>query len=66
MLSLSLQQYDEFLKFHTVSTDKASMAVLQNAGSRIQKSAEGCFIGLASQRTAMSGITAPEKSSQYR
>ena len=44
MLSMSLQQYDEFLKSHTVSTDKTSTAMVKRAGSRIRKAVERYFI----------------------
>jgi predicted Zn-dependent protease len=44
MLSMSLQQYDQFLKSNTVSADKVSTAMVKDAGSRIQKAVETYFI----------------------
>jgi len=44
MLSMSLQQYDQFLKSHTVSADKVSTAMVKRAGGRIQKAVERYFI----------------------
>lgn len=44
MLSMSLQQYDEFLKTHTVSTDTAATAMVKRAGERIRKAVERYFV----------------------
>jgi len=44
MLSMSLQQYDEFLKSSTVSADKVSTVLVKGVGGRIQKAVERYFI----------------------
>jgi len=44
MLSMSLQQYDEFLKSHTISADMASTAMVKRAGERIRKAVERYFV----------------------
>jgi len=44
MLSMSLQQYDQFLKDNQVSTDQFSTALVKKVGGRIQKAVERYFI----------------------
>ena len=44
MLSMSLQQYDQFLKENPVSTDTASTALVKEVGGSIQKAVERYFI----------------------
>jgi len=41
---MSLQQYDDFLKSHTLSTDTVSTAMVKNTGGRIQKAVERYFV----------------------
>ncbi|MBN2283662.1 MAG: M48 family metallopeptidase [Deltaproteobacteria bacterium] len=43
MLSLSLQQYDEFLKAHTVSTDEQQTALVNKVGGRVKAAVEQYF-----------------------
>ncbi len=40
MLSMSLQQYDDFLKNHKLSIDKEKTRMVQNVGERIQRAVE--------------------------
>ncbi len=44
MLSMSLKEYDAFMKSSKVSGDKASAAMVKAAGIRIQKAVENYFI----------------------
>jgi len=44
MLSMSLQQYDEFLKENPVSTDTASTALVKKVGGRIRQAVERYFV----------------------
>lgn len=43
ILSMSLQQYDEFLKTHTLSSDAQSTALVRQVGRRIQRAVETYF-----------------------
>lgn len=43
MLSMSFQEYGDFLKTNTLSTDKGSTAMVQRVGSRIAKGVEQYF-----------------------
>jgi len=43
MLSMSYQQYDQFLQEHKKSRDKAKTAMVQRCGQRIQKAVETYF-----------------------
>lgn len=43
MLSMSLQQYDSFLKEHTLSTNKEQTAMVKRVGARIQDAVERYF-----------------------
>ncbi len=43
MMSMSLQQYDTFLKEHTLSTNRAQIDMVKRVGSRIQNSVERYF-----------------------
>jgi len=43
MLSMSLQQYDEFLKTHKVSADREKTAMIKRVGIRIQNAVEQYF-----------------------
>jgi predicted Zn-dependent protease len=43
MLSMSLQQYDSFLKEHTLSTNKEQTAMVKRVGTRIQNAVERYF-----------------------
>jgi len=43
MLSMSLQQYDQFLKEHKVSSNKQETAMVQRVGNRIQGAVERYF-----------------------
>jgi len=45
MLSMSLQQYDEFLKTNKLSTNKRQTQMVKTVGKRIQKAVEGYFAG---------------------
>jgi predicted Zn-dependent protease len=44
MLSMSYQQYDEFIKSNKVSTDKKNTQIVQKVGGRIQKAVETFFV----------------------
>jgi len=43
MLSMSLQQYDDFLKEHKVSTNKEQTAMVKRVGARVQAAVESYF-----------------------
>jgi predicted Zn-dependent protease len=43
MMSMSYQQYDEFLKSNKLSSDRAQMAVVKRVGGRIQSAVEQYF-----------------------
>lgn len=43
MMSMSFQQYDDFLKQNKLSTDKKATAMVKRVGSRIQKAVETYF-----------------------
>jgi predicted Zn-dependent protease len=43
MMSMSLQQYDEFLKEHKVSTDQQQTATVKRVGANIQQAVERYF-----------------------
>ena len=43
MLSMSLQQYDEFLKTHKASTNREQTAMVKRVGTQIQKAVEQYF-----------------------
>jgi predicted Zn-dependent protease len=43
MLSMSLQQYDQFLKEHKVSTDQQQTAIVKRVGTNIQHAVERYF-----------------------
>jgi predicted Zn-dependent protease len=43
MFAMSYQQYDDFLKEHTLSTDVPKTAMVKNVGQRIQKAVEDYF-----------------------
>ncbi|MEW6258454.1 MAG: M48 family metallopeptidase [Thermodesulfobacteriota bacterium] len=43
ILSMSLQQYNEFLKTHTLSSDARSTALVRQVGMRIQRAVETYF-----------------------
>lgn len=43
ILSMSLQQYDQFLKTHKLSSDAQSTALVRQVGSRIQRAVETYF-----------------------
>lgn len=43
MLSMSYQQYDEFLKTHPKSTNQSQVNMVRNVGSRIQRGVEQYF-----------------------
>ena len=51
MLSMSFQQYDDFLKEHKLSTDSASTQMVKKVGGRIQKAVEDYMMdqGLSSR-----------------
>jgi len=40
MLSMSFQQYDDFLKDHKLSTDRDKIRMVQNVGERLQRAVE--------------------------
>lgn len=44
MISMSLQQYDQFLKEHKVSTDQAQTQMVRRVGGRISEAVERYFI----------------------
>jgi predicted Zn-dependent protease len=43
MLSMSLEQYDSFLKDHTLSTNKEQTAMVKRVGARVQSAVERYF-----------------------
>ncbi|UFS71440.1 M48 family metallopeptidase [Geomonas sp. RF6] len=43
MLSMSLQQYDSFLKEHTLSTNKEQTAMVKRVGGKVQSAVERYF-----------------------
>jgi predicted Zn-dependent protease len=44
MLSMSLQEYDQFLKEHTLSTNSQQTQMVKQVGARIQKAVEQYFV----------------------
>jgi predicted Zn-dependent protease len=46
MMSMSLQQYDKFLKENKLSTDKAQVAMVKNVGAGIQHAVERYFASM--------------------
>jgi len=50
MLSMSLQQYDDFLKEHKVSSNKEQTAMVKRVGARVQAAVESYFASSGLQR----------------
>lgn len=46
MMSMSLQQYDKFLKENRLSTDKTQVAMVKGVGARVQNAVERYFVSI--------------------